>query len=79
MSNPWFVPKTYGYGATPNTWQGWLVTAIMVAMTLATALVVLPTWGVLTWGALLAAMLIAFAAFVRWKTDGTWKWRWGGR
>jgi 4-hydroxybenzoate polyprenyltransferase len=22
----WFRPKTFGFGATPATWQGWLVT-----------------------------------------------------
>jgi hypothetical protein len=23
---PWFRPKLIGYGFTPNTWQGWLIT-----------------------------------------------------
>jgi len=26
----WFRAKTYGYGWTPNTWQGWLVLAAAV-------------------------------------------------
>lgn len=26
MSKPWFVPKKYGYGLTPVTWEGWVCT-----------------------------------------------------
>ena len=34
---PWFGRKPYGYGYGPRTWQGWLVTLILVifAMTMA--------------------------------------------
>ena len=28
----WFRPKRYGYGATPCTWQGWLLTLAFVAV-----------------------------------------------
>jgi hypothetical protein len=27
---PWFGPKRFGYGFGPRTWQGYLVTAILV-------------------------------------------------
>ena len=27
MPRYWFRQKRFGYGATPNTWQGWLVYA----------------------------------------------------
>lgn len=27
---PWFARKTYGWGWTPVTWQGWAVTALYV-------------------------------------------------
>ena len=27
MAN-WFVPKKYGFGARPNSWQGWLATIL---------------------------------------------------
>jgi hypothetical protein len=33
---PWFRPKTFGYGATPITWQGWLATLLFVLVILAT-------------------------------------------
>ena len=25
MTTYWFRPKRYGYGATPVTWQGWVL------------------------------------------------------
>jgi len=28
---PWFGPKRIGWGYRPQTWQGWLVTALSVA------------------------------------------------
>ncbi len=27
MTDPWFRPKSYGYGATPANWRGWAATA----------------------------------------------------
>jgi hypothetical protein len=36
---PWFGPKRIGWGYRPQTWQGWLVTAIMVAVLIGTATV----------------------------------------
>jgi hypothetical protein len=27
---PWFGPKRFGYGYGPRTWQGWVVTAVLV-------------------------------------------------
>jgi uncharacterized membrane protein HdeD (DUF308 family) len=80
MSQYWFKPKRYGYGATPITWQGWAVTlgivAAMVAVSLYLRLNERHDWAL--------ALLIAFdvlalgALFVisRRKTDGEWRWRW---
>ena len=28
MSTVWFKPKRFGYGVTPATWEGWLVTVL---------------------------------------------------
>ena len=38
-TNLWFRRKTYGWGWTPITWQGWLVTALFVAIPLAVKLI----------------------------------------
>ena len=34
MPRYWFRQKRFGYGATPNTWQGWLFTIAGAALTI---------------------------------------------
>ena len=88
MPDYWFKPKTYGYGATPVTWQGWVVTtafaAALVIVTLGLTQLMDPKNAVAAWVvagcfALLAAAIIGFIRFAEHKTDGGWKWRWGGK
>ncbi|MCE5214884.1 MAG: hypothetical protein LLF83_09230 [Methanobacterium sp.] len=31
-SKPWFGKKAVGWGPAPKTWQGWLITILMVAI-----------------------------------------------
>ncbi len=83
MTAYWFKPKRYGYGATPITWEGWAVTLgtviAMVVVSLYLRLTERHYWAL--------AVLIAFDVFAlgtlfvvsRRKTDGVWRWRWGGR
>ena len=83
MTAYWFKPKRYGYGATPITWEGWAVTLgtviAMVVVSLYLRLTEPHYWAL--------AVLIAFDALAlgtlfvvsRRKTDGVWRWRWGGR
>ena len=83
MTAYWFKPKRYGYGATPITWEGWAVTLgtviAMVVVSLYLRLTEQHYWAL--------AVLIAFDVFAlgtlfvvsRRKTDGVWRWRWGGR
>ena len=82
MARYWFKPHEYGYGATPVSWEGWALTAAIVAivglMTVALvssgrndAAVVVP-YLVVVFGLIAALVLVA-----RRKTDGTWRWRWG--
>jgi hypothetical protein len=40
----WFRPRTVGLGATPVTWEGWLVTLAFVVLVLATVSAGAP-WG----------------------------------
>jgi len=83
MTRYWFRPKRYGYGATPTTWEGWVVT-IAVAVVLAGSVVAmnmlvdrsnLVAW--MTWAAIVAAMTFCFVQLSRRRTDGEWRWRWG--
>ncbi len=85
MTQYWFRPKRYGYGATPVTWEGWAVTILaaalvggsIIAMNLLAAPSNLAGW--LLWAVLVAALTFWFARFTRRRTDGEWRWRWGNR
>lgn len=87
MSRYWFRPKTYGYGATPTTWEGWLAIAVYVVVVAALTLPLfawpagMPAGAafsqVLTWAILMALLTLAFVRVTRAKTDGQWRWRWG--
>ncbi len=38
MQRPWFGPKKIGFGLAPITWQGWALTAAMIAVVITLAL-----------------------------------------
>lgn len=79
----WFKPKTYGYGATPTTWEGWTMTCGGVAIVLAASWYVLgaapSTQQWLAWASIVVVTVVALAVVSYCKTDGTWRWRWGSR
>ena len=83
MTQYWFKPKNYGYGATPVTWEGWAVTfatvivvaGSIIAMNLLVDKSNVVAW--LVWEALIAAATWWFVQFCRRRTDGEWRWRWG--
>jgi hypothetical protein len=83
MTTYWFRPKRYGYGATPVTWQGWVVVLAavltMVAVSLFLRLTEPQGWSIAAMLAFDAAVLIALAVICRRKTEGQWRWRWGDR
>ncbi len=81
MTEYWFKPKRYGYGATPVTWQGSAVTfaAIVVLVTATLRLTALsadrPSFWVIV--AIDAVVIAALLIVSRRRTDGEWRWRWG--
>ena len=83
MTQSWFRPKRYGYGATPVTWEGWAVmvafAAVLGGSIAATELLAGPTnivaW--LLWAVFMAVMTLWLVQFSRRRTDGGWRWRWG--
>ena len=83
MIDYWFKPKRYGYGATPVTWQGWAVTLgtvlAMVAVSLFLRLTERHYWAVAVMLAFDAGAVVTLFVVSRHKTDGEWRWRWGGR
>ena len=81
MAKYWFRQKRFGYGATPNTWQGWLVTIIgvlLVAGIVALGHSIRDNGLRALWMALgIPAVLIPFCVISYFKTKGGWRWRWG--
>ena len=70
----WFVPKAFGFGATPVTWQGWAVTlGFLAALVVAARSMPIGVPRVVVFIALIAAFGVVAAN----KTDGGLRWRWG--
>jgi hypothetical protein len=80
-SRYWFKPKSVGYGATPVTWEGWVLT-LGSAFALGSSLIAMNTWvdrsNVMAWAIWTICTVIGLTAMVlvtRAKTDGDWRWR----
>jgi hypothetical protein len=83
LANFWFRPRRAGYGAHPDTWQGWLfligfAAAIAAYILLPQHLMLLDgiaanfVWAL---GGLL--LTFVFVQIVKAKTSGEWRWRSG--
>jgi uncharacterized membrane protein YjgN (DUF898 family) len=81
MNEFWFKPKTFGYGATPTTWQGWaLVVLYFVIIAIVSAVMVdregpIAAW--IGWAVIVSVITILASRIMRHRTDGPWRWRWG--
>jgi hypothetical protein len=79
MPRYWFRQKTFGYGATPSTWQGWALTVVGLVLLFGVVMfgpairdnVLRALWMVMG----LAAVLVPFCAIAYSKTEGGWRWR----
>ena len=73
----WFPAKRYGWGwGLPITWQGWVITVIVVAMLVAGPFVfpLRPTpWALLMYCWLITALYLAIC----WLKGEPPTWRWG--
>ncbi len=83
MTEYWFKPKRYGYGATPITWQGWVL-ALAAPLSIMAAMVAMAVFGggadAMNWLMVVAvaiAVVLATVVISYRKTDGEWRWRWG--
>jgi hypothetical protein len=81
MERLWFKAKTFGWGWTPSTWQGWIVILVYAATIAAGAFLFLrhpSTWG---WIGYFSAIAVATALLIAvcFKTGEKPGWRWGDR
>ena len=75
-SNGWFYAKRYGFGTgLPRSWQGWLVTALYLAVMIGGAFLI-GEHEIAFLGVALPATAIFMVVAMR-TTSGGWKWRWG--
>ena len=81
MTKYWFRQKKFGYGATPNSWQGWLLTIASAAATVAVIIAADFERDDATRFLLIAiglpVILIPTVWIAQIKTEGGWRWRWG--
>jgi hypothetical protein len=80
MAKYWFRQKSFGYGATPNTWQGWLLTIVSCAALFGVVLfgpAIRDNGLRVLWMVLGGAVVLLPTIFViHAKTEGGWRWRW---
>jgi hypothetical protein len=81
MPRYWFRQKSFGYGATPNTWQGWTLTVVSLVLLFGVVMFgpAIRDNGVRAlWILLGAALVVGPSTFIAWrKTEGGWRWRSG--
>ena len=83
MARYWFRPKSYGFGATPITWEGWAISLAVAAVVAGSAVMMtvfvdragLVAW--LIWVAFVAGITFWLVRVSRRRTEGEWRWRWG--
>ncbi len=82
MPRYWFRQKSFGYGATPNTWQGWLLTIVSFVMLFGVVLLgpAIRDNGLrVIWMVFGIAIILGVYVFIAYsKTEGGWQWRSGG-
>ena len=61
VMRPWFGPKRYGWGLTPVSWQGWVLTAAYVAAVFALAVTLATSQPWVFWTLLVAVTVAYFA------------------
>ena len=79
MARYWFRQKRFGYGATPNTWQGWLFMAVSAALTVGVIITAnfmhdnAARFFIIAIG--LPLVLVPTVLISHAKTEGGWVWR----
>lgn len=76
-NRPWFRQKTYGYGAgLPIAWQGWALLALHLTLIAGLAFG-LQDQPLALVAAVATAAILPLPIYAA-RTEGGWRWRWGG-
>lgn len=84
-SKAWFAPKRYGYGSgLPIAWQGWVALAVYMVVCGGAAIVMplmFPKPAVFVPGliSMILPATVVLCVICALKTEGGWRWRWGGK
>ncbi len=70
----WFVRKSYGYGWTPSTWEGWLVLFLWLIIFIPLTLLV---QYYLVLGMIGIFIITFFLLYICYKKGKKPKWQWG--
>ena len=71
----WFVPRRFGWGARPNSWQGWTITVVFALIIIAaTQFLARSPWAA---NSVIVTSMIIFILIVINNTRGSLRWRWG--
>ena len=73
----WFKPKSFGYGATPTTWEGWAVIFVFIVYLLSLSMMLTQEGNMGKYFLYLVVGVVALIMISKKKTDGEWKWSWG--
>ena len=71
----WFKPRRFGLGATPTTWEGWLVVLVFIIWIAYVSIKITSESNIFM--PLMAISIVLLISISRKKTNGLWKWRWG--
>jgi len=79
-SKLWFRAKTYGWGWTPSTWQGWFLVLIYLIQVIGLSIVAEQLFQTIT-GVIVYIILVANSTIglivISYKTGEKPRWRWG--
>lgn len=71
----WFVPKRYGFGAVPVTWQGWALTIGFVALLVCASPLLHRSW--IAFASIAVMLTVLFVVITARTTRGGLHWHWG--
>jgi hypothetical protein len=77
----WFRPKSHGYGAgLPFKWQGWALIIAYIGLVIGIFVADDLNDGIVHPVSVIAVLLASalFVAIAHRRTEGGWRWHWGG-